>query len=173
MKRAILTRTETGDQGTFGTLKVYNEADTLIYNCRTLELPWRGNSAGKSCVPAGRYLFRKRTDSPAHGVVYEEWDDPSTTKREDVEGRSCVQIHAANLAGDAEKGYVAQLLGCIAPGKGVGVFNGGVKPAGKLDQMGVTESGAALAGLIKELNWETFEMSIEWAPGVCPDGAAA
>jgi hypothetical protein len=173
MKRALLTRTETGDEGTFGTLKVYNEAGTLVYNCRSLELPWRENRRGLSCAPTGRFLFRKRTDSPKHGTVYEEWDDPGTPQREDVPDRDCIQIHAANLAGDESKGYVKQLDGCIATGKTVALFRAGVKPAGALDQRGVTESAAALAEMIRELNWETFELAIEWAPGVGPKAAAA
>lgn len=164
MKTAKLIRLGTGDEGTFGHLTVPSG-----FECRTLELPWRGNARQVSCIPAGKYLFKWRTDSPKHGECYEEWDDPSTPQREDVKDRDNVQIHAANLAGDTEKGYVAQLLGCIAPGYLVAQFKAGSAPAGKKHQHGVTSSGATLKRLVEYFAKETFELEIVWESGVNPE----
>lgn len=175
MRQAILTRMETCDEGTFGRLDVLDErTGAVVFSCSTLELPWRGNRRGVSCVPASDkgYLFKWRTDSPKHGECYEEWDDPDTAQREDVAGRDNVQIHAANLAGDAEKGYVAQLLGCIAPGLSVVRFRAGHKPAGDKDQRGVSASKSALEQLVAVLRKETFRLVIKWAPNVAPEEAA-
>jgi len=159
MRKAILTRLETGDQGTFGTLDGWETP----FKCATLELPWRDNARGKSCIPPGVYLFRWRTDSPKHGACYEEWDDPATPAREDVKDRDNIQIHSANLAGDDTKGFVRQLEGCIALGYGAAIFPGGRAPAGKLDQKGVTLSKDAVAGLAAAMNREVFELEIRWA----------
>ncbi len=159
MKKMILPRIETSDEGTFGFIK--NE-DGEHFECRTLELPWRGNDRGVSCIPAGVYLFKWRTDSPKHGECYEEWDDPATERKEDVPDRDRVQIHAANLAGDKAKGYVAQLLGCIAPGEAVVDFKAGTKPAGDKNQRGVASSGAALKRLVEFLGKETFQLTVVW-----------
>jgi hypothetical protein len=171
VKQALLDRLETGDEGTMGWLRLYADealASPPLYECATLELPWRENARRVSCVPAGVYLFKLRTDSPKHGKVYEEWDDPETPEREDVLDRDNVQIHAANLAGDTAKGYVAQLLGCIAPGLSVVQFRAGAKPAGDKDQRGVSASKTALAQLMAALNDEVFRLTIRWADGIGP-----
>lgn len=174
MRQAILTRLATSDEGTLGRIDVLNElTGDIVFSCASLELSWRGNKRGVSCAPASEkgYLFKWRLDSPKHGEVYEEWDDPTTAEREDVIDRDNIQIHAANLAGDESKGFVKQLDGCIAPGKVVALFKGGVKPAGPKDQMGVTESGATLKALVAVLNKETFRLVIRWAEGVEPKEA--
>src|SRR3990167_9106461 len=103
MRTGTLTRLRTGDDGTFGHLVLDSG-----FRCVMLELPWRDNQRGRSCVPAGRYLFAWRTDSPKHGACYEEWDDPSTSAREDIANRDNIQIHAANLPGDDSFGYIKQ-----------------------------------------------------------------
>ena len=161
MVQAVLIRRDTGDQGTFGDFHLLDGR----FRCKTVELPWRENARGVSCIPAGIYLFKWRTDSPAHGECYEEWDDPETAKKEDVPERDCVQIHAANLAGDAAKGYVAQLRGCIAPGLAFAMFPAGTIKGQKTPQKGVTQSGKALEALINETKKELLELEIVWAPG--------
>ncbi len=161
VRKATLTRYETGDEGTFGILTIGDPA-APAFRCYTVELPWRENRNGVSCIPTGEYLFKWRTDSPKHGSCYEEWDNPATPEAEDVPGRSNVQIHAANLAGDMEKGFISQLLGCIAPGAGVAKFPAGVKPAGSKDQMGVTESGKTLAAMNKELRGALLMLKVCW-----------
>lgn len=148
MRKAVLTRLETSDEGTFGEL-----ISDSGFTCRSLELPWRGNAKGRSCIPAGVYVFRWRTDSPAHGECYQA--DPDA----EAPGRDNIQIHAANWAGDQDKGFKAELLGCIAPGKAVSVME---HAPGK-PQRGVTESRATLEKLVKDLNREPFELAIKWA----------
>jgi len=70
--------------------------DTFI--CHTIELPWRDNERGVSCIPEGRYELVKRY-SPKF-----KWH----LMLKGVPNRSVVLVHPAN---DALK----ELKGCIAP----------------------------------------------------------
>ena len=70
--------------------------DTAVY---TLELPWKNNQSGISCIPEGVYNVEK-TYSPA--FKKQLW------LIKDVPNRSGIRIHATN--------YVRELKGCIAPG---------------------------------------------------------
>ena len=88
----VLTRVYFPD-GTNGTLKC--EGRPI---CKTIELPWRGNKKGESCIPEGRYLLKKR-----YSLKF-KWHVEVTG----VEGRSLILFHPAN---DALK----ELNGCIAP----------------------------------------------------------
>ena len=56
------------------------------FECKTLELPSRGNAKNISCIPPGTYTCNKRK-SQKRGLVF--WID-------DVPGRSDVQIHSGN-----------------------------------------------------------------------------
>ena len=109
MDRIILTRLESSDQGTFGTIRIDKE---MFY---TGELPWRDNQNNISCIPAGiyecqltmSYKFRKR--------LYVLMG---------VNNREGVRIHAANLMGDKTIGLKCQLSGCIALGLERGLVGG-------------------------------------------------
>lgn len=136
MRTATLTRTETSDQGTFGTM--VTDTGTTV---RTGELPWRDNQQGLSCIPAGTYTVTWG-DSPAHGPCYHV---------QNVPGRTDIEIHAANLMGDTTKGFRCELLGCIAPGLHVGDFGG---------QRAVVASRPGLQRLILDLNTEDFQLTI-------------
>ena len=136
MRSATLTRPKLGTsdtQGTFGNLLADNN-----FSCRTLELPDRGNVQNRSCIPEGIYVCRWSW-SEKHGKnLYHLLKVP---------GRTVVELHAFNLAGDVSVGYVAESLGCIGVGKGAATFPPLVAPAGKLPQLGITNSASALAGL--------------------------
>lgn len=167
MKTAVLRRfkptPELEAHGTFGEL-VCTCGDFRIY---TLELPYRDRDNDgkrdpkKSCVAApADILFKWRTDSPKHGACYEEWDDPNTPKREDARDIDHMQIHPANLAGDSDVGFVAQLEGCIAPGLSVVKFRGGHRPAGSRDQYGISASRSATKQLEEHFDRQTFRLKI-------------
>lgn len=66
--------------------------------CYTIELPWRNNQTGISCIPEGNYLLslRKSEKHGEHLLV------------SPVPGRSLILIHPANIA-------LKELRGCIAP----------------------------------------------------------
>jgi hypothetical protein len=66
--------------------------------CYTIELPWRDNEVGRSCIPEGSYPVVKRFSEKFqnHLLVTE------------VPGRTLILFHPANNA-------IKQLRGCIAP----------------------------------------------------------
>ncbi|WP_073180663.1 DUF5675 family protein [Cruoricaptor ignavus] len=90
--------------GTNGTL--YLSAEEI---CKTIELPWRDNMRGKSCIPEGSYRLKKRyTEKRGYHLLVS-----------DVPGRALILFHPANNA-------LKELHGCIAPvselvGEGVGL----------------------------------------------------
>ncbi len=101
----VLTRTYF-PEGTNGQLTCEGKAI-----CKTIELPWKENERGVSCVPEGNYFIRPRY-SAKHGSHFELLDVPS---------RSLILIHPANNA-------LAELKGCIAPvtklsGPGLGLMS--------------------------------------------------
>lgn len=133
MRRAVLTRSPSTDEGTFGVLQF--EGQVL----HTTELPWRDNATGASCIPIGTYRC-EIVQSAKFGRVYGVRDVP---------GRSNILIHAANYGGDKAKGYRSQLLGCIAPCMVHGQFNG--QMAGLQSRQALTELMAWAAGAPFEL----------------------
>lgn len=139
MRKATLTRYETGPEGTYSNVVTDNG-----YQCYGMELPWLDNKTGVSCAPAGSFLF-KVADSPKHGKVYQEWDDPKTKEKEDVPGREFIQIHRAN--------WIRQLRGCIALGGAVGIVLG-IK--------GVMSSEDTVNRFMADLDGEPFLLTIKW-----------
>jgi len=107
VKRVRLTRMHSSDQGTFGRLSAPG------FSCFTGELPWQDNRSNVSCIPPGDY-----------GVV---WALSPRLKRYtyrllDVPVRAGILEHSANLMGNPEAGYIAQLNGCIAFGEALGTI---------------------------------------------------
>ncbi len=133
MRKATLTRTETGPDGTFGLL-----ATDSGFSCYIVERPAVGDHP---CIQAGTYKFKWRKDSPSHGECYEA---------EFVPDRTNIQIHAANWAD--------QLLGCLAPGRAIM----DVQRPDKTMRVGVTSSKDALAALEADLGKDPFVLTISW-----------
>jgi hypothetical protein len=79
--------------GTNGSLFINGE---LI--CYTIELPWRDNHTGISCIPEGTYHLVKRYSPAFHWHLH----------LRDVPGREWILMHPANHA-------LRELKGCIAP----------------------------------------------------------
>jgi len=98
----IITRTTYDAKSTVGTVRVVDKGQTL-FNGWSLELPWKDNRNGESCIPAGDYLGLF-TDSPK--FKRKVWLVHAVPKR------SGIRVHSAAIAID-------HLLGCIAIGMGV------------------------------------------------------
>lgn len=141
MLRATLTRGPSTDEGTFGTLALAGGPEL-----RTVELPWRNNATGNSCIPKGTYRCAMAM-SPSKGWVYAV---------QNVPGRSHILIHIANFAGDTTKGWVSQLEGCIAPAIAVGTLP---NPAGHAQRAGL-QSGKALDELLAWSGGQPFDLEI-------------
>jgi hypothetical protein len=132
-----LTRCPTTDQGTFGTF-VFDDGTSFV----SLELPWRDNEHGDSCIPLGTYVCHW-INSPKHGECYQVMSVP---------GRDMIEIHAANFAGDSGKGFISQLLGCIALGFSIGILNG---------QLAVLNSKGAIAAFEQKQAQQDFHLTIK------------
>lgn len=153
IKTATLERLSTNDEGTLGRLTLPPVGDGgTVQILRTIELPWRDlNNDGigdpqKSCITPGRYLCKWQA-SPKYGWVYEITG---------VVGRSHILMHSANFAGDIEKGWQSQLLGCISPGRAHGVMLNDKAKAQKC----VTDSRKALQALHQWGQKEQFTLTI-------------
>lgn len=159
MKQALLDRTETCVEGTFGWVRVVNElTGEQIFSCASLERPSTADVSVFPCIPSGSYEFYWRESSPKHPAgVYEAREVP---------GRTAIQIHSANLAGDEIHGYVSQLDGCIALGRQVVEFNANQKPAGARAQRGVSSSRQTIADFVNVMGHEPFVLTIKeaWTP---------
>jgi hypothetical protein len=101
---------------------------------QTLELSWKNNERQRSCIPKGIYKVKKRT-SAKYGDHFHILN---------VLNRDMILIHHAN--------FHNQLLGCIAPGKGLSDLN----KDGRLD---VTSSRQAMKELLAALP-NNFELEI-------------
>jgi hypothetical protein len=95
--RFILERLEDNGKQTIGVLKGYIDG-SLVFECKTLELPYKDNERNISSIPEGKYKVTHRT-SEKYGRHFHILDVPE---------RSYILIHTAN--------YVRQLRGCIAVG---------------------------------------------------------
>ena len=81
--------------GTNGCIQLPPNVETIV---NTIELPWKDNQHGISCIPEGRYPVKMRFTPERHWHLI----------LEEVEGRSLILIHPANDA-------IKELQGCIAP----------------------------------------------------------
>jgi hypothetical protein len=89
-----LVRVARNAEATYGVLVWENTAFAV-----TLELPWRENKRGESCIPHGKYQCKK-VHSPKFGSTYEVTGVP---------GRSEILFHKGNLSDDTH--------GCILIGE--------------------------------------------------------
>lgn len=84
----------------------------LMYNgqllCETIELPWRNNKKGISCIPEGRYRLVKRYHPQRNWHL----------QVAHVPQRELILIHPANYALRELQGCIAPVTKCTAPGKG-------------------------------------------------------
>lgn len=107
MIKALITRKDFSDEGTFGTFEAEN------FRVFTGELPWMFNANNVSCISPGRYTC-KRTYSPSfRKMMYLVVN---------VDRRDGIRFHAANYMGSTLKGFKSQLYGCIALGEKLGVL---------------------------------------------------
>lgn len=102
MRQILITRIrQDEDVQTLGHLTVF-DGIKKIYECSTLELPWKDNHKDISCIPSGSYWVEKyNSPTPGRGIVFQF---------SHVKGRSNVQIHKGN--------YFSDILGCILVGAG-------------------------------------------------------
>lgn len=180
MKKGTLVRLkdESGDDGVFAKLTVG------LLELYAGELPWRNDQTNRSCLPPAPtegplvYLLKNQF-SPAHKrkvyhfVKLRQADGSWGPLRD---GRTNPEAHAANLMGDILLGFLAQLQGCLAPGRAIATFpkdeifhaftaaspNAMIAAPLAKPQKGMASSGDALAALEAELAGEDLELTVSW-----------
>ena len=126
---AVLNRSAYSEKQVLGTLTVFDDHNQQIFECKTLELAWKNNEVGESCIPKGDYKAIPRTSEKfaKHFRIVE-------LNGEEVTGRvGPILIHPGNLYTD--------IRGCILVGKEFQDINGD----GNLD---VTHSRDTLKALL-------------------------
>lgn len=98
-----LTRTYFPD-GTNGILRC--EGTFLSY---AIELPWKMNERGVSCIPEGKYFIDKR-----YSLKFK-----SHMQVMDVPNRTLILLHPANHAATELKGCIAPVMKLSGPGMGL------------------------------------------------------
>lgn len=132
MKVEILRTSDNGIQ-TEGVMYVIKD-ERIVFECNTLELPWKDNKTRESCVPSGTYEVVKH-NSPKFGLCF--W-------LQKVKNRSQILIHKGN--------YYTDILGCILVGDKFSDIN-------KDGQIDVVNSGKTMEKLLKILP-EKFNLEI-------------
>jgi len=102
---AIFIRTNDNGIETIGGLTLNNANGKKIFECKTLELPWKNNENDISCIPTGTYTVVPRT-SPEHGNHFNVLNVPE---------RDMILIHEGN--------YHWNFLGCIGVGQNFADLN--------------------------------------------------
>lgn len=139
MSEVSIQRSPSSQQGTRGVLVAGD------FWCHTLELPWRDNQQNVSCIPAGEYeCLYVKTRSVIGGRQHMYW-------LKDTPGRTGVLIHAGTFAGNRDRGYKTNVLGCILLGYGTGTYK---------SQQALFRSRAAVADFIEHMNEEPFKLII-------------
>ena len=113
-KTVVITRTSTGDQGTFGNL-VASIDGIEICRFRTGELPYRDvnhdgvSDSMLSCINPflGKVVFTKSDKFPRGSYELQDVENGA---------RTGVRIHVGNWCGDSKMGYAWDVEGCILLG---------------------------------------------------------
>lgn len=112
----MLQRSRGDAEGTPGVLRVVRSATGEAATFVTLELPWRENRRGVSCIPCGVYdALYEDTRKVIGGVC--RW-----YHLRDVPDRGGILIHPGNFAGDVREGFASDVRGCILIGRDRGVL---------------------------------------------------
>jgi hypothetical protein len=167
--RATLTRILDDGTQTLGILEIWDVNHVnIIYRLATVELPWKNNENGNSCIPTGNYLVNSRQTAKRGQHFWLVGSEAGQWKRipgANASDRSLVLIHPAPKAPD-------WLAGCIGPGPQFDFKRKNSK--GNPDGVGtkylypaIDESTAALNKLISTLyNDKGFKMEIKNGWGV-------
>ena len=138
MKLKLLRTAQTpvkNPQQTEGVLYVIDD-NKIIFDCKTLELPWENNERRISCIPDGNYKCVKRV-SKKYGHHWHVLD---------VENRSLILIHHGN--------YNRDTLGCILVGKEFKDIN--------KDGLEDVTSSVSTMNKLRKLLPDEFELEIVW-----------
>ena len=134
MYKAFLNRVKTDDNQTLGYFSLYDGVN-IVFDCVSLELPWKDNETNISCIPTGTYKVAPRySDKYTQHFILE-----------DVPNRKFILIHAGNFNSDTK--------GCILLGTRFGKIN-------QDSLLDITASRRTTSELLFATNGEGFELTI-------------
>jgi len=143
MRRAVLARDESHDEGTLGVLTAPGLGAVHV-----MEPPWRANRANRSCIPPGLYRVVPHV-SPRYGRVLAVAEVPERTH---------ILVHAGNVGGDVALGLHTHTKGCLLPG----LHRGRLKVRGRM-QRAVLNSRTAVRHILAWADDAPFELEIDHA----------
>ena len=166
MKKAIVQRTQEGDDGTYSKLAAVDAVAGKSFAAYVAELPDRQGKRGLSRIPQGDYVVvwgqspnRKNADGSP------EW----TFRLQNVPGHDGILIHSGNFAGDKLLGYATDVEGCLILGDSI-VESIEISDSKRLHQpwisadraaqKGVGNSKATVAAFVAFMGKDPFEISI-------------
>lgn len=152
--KILITRKQSTPSGTPGDLLVVNSAGDS-FTCPTLELPWRDNTPGISCIT---------DDSYQAAIWHSDHLDCDVLRLEDKHGRQNCLIHCGNFAGDVSQDMETQVHGCTLVGSRYGSL---VNDDGR-EQLAILNSRATLARLIEFVGAGEHTVDYHWASGCEP-----
>ena len=134
MIKGYLTRLIDDGNQTLGVLTLFDGLDK-IFECKTLELPWKDNKTNISCVPKSVYKVLHRTAEKykKHFIL------------QDVRDRRYILIHQGNFNTDTR--------GCILVGSSFRQVNND-------SLLDITSSKRTLSQLLEATEGEVFELTI-------------
>ena len=133
--KLIIERYSHGENQTIGKLFGVSEVGHILFECDTLELPWRENKTNISCIPTGIYQVKQRYSKKYKNHLHIT----------DVTGRSHILLHSGN--------YNTDTLGCVLVGK-IGYVN-------KDDIVDVGSSKKTLKSLINSIDFIDNKICLE------------
>lgn len=156
--KALVLRGQSANAGTPGVLTT--EAG---FTCDTLELPWRDNQRGLSCIIPDIYIATPWY-SPTLGRM--------VLRLEDKHGRKDCLIHNGNFAGDTtidvdqdgKPDLITQVHGCTEVGRGYGNV---ARPDG-VRQYGILNSKVTLEELVTHMGPGPHIIEYRWGPDCSP-----
>lgn len=106
--KLVIDRTYEEKQ-TKGHAAIFDAEGTVLFQFKTLELPWKNNKRNVSCIPEETYQAEIRFSNKYGRHIHIK----------DVEGRSLILIHWGNYAGSVNpKTGTPDIRGCVLTGSG-------------------------------------------------------
>ena len=140
MRRAVLLRDRSSDQGTLGVLVAPD-----LPPIHVMEPPWRDNRRNRSCIPADAYEVVPHISPKFKRCLLVT----------NVPDRSHILFHAGNVGGDVERGWHTHTAGCLLPG----LRRGRIEVRGRI-QEAVVSSRTAFRHLMTWAAGRPFTMEI-------------